>query len=149
MLGILFSLFTICFLASSVDVFLYFFPLLFAKYIMTLYLPWPRALRPLCGFTILAISQINHRSLCRNISLHEDSVIFMVEEAGLYWVVGLLHLQVCLQNTHAHIFLFNQHLVVFIKATCYRGIFDVQWWNLHSLIKHLVSWAYIISTCVK
>lgn len=76
MLGILFSLFTICFLASSVDVFLYFFPLLFAKYIMTLYLPWPRALRPLCGFTILAISQINHRSLCRNITVYMKTALF-------------------------------------------------------------------------
>lgn len=79
MLGNFFLCIPICFLASSDDVFLFFFfLLLFAKYIMTFYLPWSRALRPLCGFPILAISQINHRSLCKKYhSLHEDRVIFM------------------------------------------------------------------------
>lgn len=93
MLGILFSLFTICFLASSVDVFLYFFPLLFAKYIMTLYLPWPRALRPLCGFTILAISQINHRSLCRNITVYMKTALFSWWRKQVY--TGQLDCYIC------------------------------------------------------
>lgn len=92
MLGNFFALHSYLFPGIFWWCFSLFFPLLFAKYIMTFYLPWSRALRPLCGFPILAISNKSPIIVQKYYSLHEDRIIFYVEKAGLCWVVGLLHL---------------------------------------------------------